>query len=208
MSLATAERAAICDTLDDVGPGRPTLCAGWSTGDLLAHLLVRERQPVAAAGIVIGPLASATERAMRGYDGTPWADRVNLLRSGPPLWSPFRVPAFDRIGNGGELFVHHEDVRRGEAGWGPRAADTERDGELWSLLGRMGKMLYRSSPVGVVLARPSGERIVAKQDDRSVTITGEPGELVLHGFGRDAVRVEVDGDPADVAALGSVSRGV
>jgi uncharacterized protein (TIGR03085 family) len=208
MSLATAERAAICDTLDDVGPGRPTLCAGWSTGDLLAHLLVRERQPVAAAVIVIGPLASATERAMRGYDGTPWADRVNLLRSGPPLWSPFRVPAFDRIGNGGELFVHHEDVRRGEAGWGPRAADAERDGELWSLLGRMGKMLYRSSPVGVVLARSSGERIVAKQNERSVTITGEPGELLLHGFGRDAVRVEVDGDPADVAALGSVSRGV
>ena len=51
-------------------------------------------------------------------------------------------------------------------------------------------MLYRSSPVGVVLARPSGERVVAKQADRSVTITGEPGELVLHGFGRDAVRVE------------------
>ncbi|MBV9920752.1 MAG: TIGR03085 family protein [Pseudonocardia sp.] len=208
MSLATAERAAICDTLDEVGPGRPTLCAGWSTGDLLAHLLVRERQPVAAAGIVIGPLAPVTERAMRGYDGTPWADRVNLLRSGPPLWSPFRLPAFDRLGNGGELFVHHEDVRRGEAGWGPRAGDAERDGELWSLLGRMGKMLYRSSPVGVVLARPSGQRIVAKQDHRSVTITGEPGELVLHGFGRDAVRVEVDGDPADVAALGSVSRGV
>ncbi len=69
-------------------------------------------------------------------------------------------------------------------------------------------MLYRSSPVGVVLARPSGERIGAKPGERSVTITGEPGELVLHGFGRSAVQVEVDGDPADVAALGSVSRGV
>ena len=72
----------------------------------------------------------------------------------------------------------------------------------------MGKMLYRSSPVGVVLARPSGQRIVAKQADRSVTITGEPGELVLHGFGRSAVRVETDGDPADVAALAAASRGI
>ena len=53
-----------------------------------------------------------------------------------------------------------------------------------------------------------GERIVAKQADRSVTITGEPGELVLHGFGRYAVRVEIDGDPADVAALGAASRGI
>jgi hypothetical protein len=31
---------------------------------------------------------------------------------------------------------------------------------------------------------------------------------VLHAFGRSAVQVEVEGDPADVAALGSVSRGV
>jgi len=177
MSLATAERAAICDTFDTLGPDRATLCAGWNTADLLAHLLVRERQPAAAAGIVIGPLAGVTEHAMRGYATTPWADRVQLLRAGPPLWSPFRVPAFDRIGNGGELFVHHEDARRGEPGWAPRPPD-------------------------------AGERVVAKQADQSVTITGEPGELVLHGFGRDAVRVEIEGDPADVAALGSVSRGV
>jgi uncharacterized protein (TIGR03085 family) len=208
MSLATAERAAICDTLDAVGPDRPTLCEGWTTTDLLAHLLVRERRPLAAAGIVLSPMASVTEKAMRGYATTPWADRVNLLRGGAPLWSPFRVPAFDRLGNGGELFVHHEDVRRGEPGWAPRPADTERDAELWSMLGRMGRMMYRTSPVGVILARPSGERIAAKAGERSVTITGEPAELVLHAFGRSAVQVEIDGDPADVAALGSVSRGV
>jgi uncharacterized protein (TIGR03085 family) len=208
MTLATAERAAICDTFDAVGPDRPTLCAGWTTADLLAHLLVRERQPAAAVGIVVAPLASVTEHAMRGYNSTPWADRVNLLRGGPPLWSPFRVPAFDRLGNGAELFVHHEDVRRGEPGWEPRPPDSARDGELWSALARMGRMLYKSSPVGVTLVRPSGERIVAKAGERSVTITGEPAELVLHGFGRDAVRVEVDGDPTDVTALGSASRGV
>jgi uncharacterized protein (TIGR03085 family) len=208
MSLATAERAAICDTFDAVGPDRTTLDAGWTTGDLLAHLLVRERQPLAAAGIMLAPLASVTEKAMRGYATTPWADRVNLLRGGPPLWSPFRIPAFDRLGNGAELFVHHEDVRRGEPGWSPRPADAERDAELWSVLGRMGRMMYKSSPVGVILARPSGERVVAKSGERSVTITGEPSELVLHAFGRSEVQVELDGDAADVAALGSVSRSV
>ncbi len=206
MSLATAERAAICDTFDAVGPDRATLCAGWTTADLLAHILVRERQPIAAAGIMLAPMASVTDKAMRGYATTPWADRVNLLRRGAPLWSPFRIPALDRLANGGELFVHHEDVRRSEAGWVPRPADAERDGELWSMLGRMGRMLYRSSPVGVVLARPSGERIAAKAGERSVTITGEPAELVLYGFGRSAVQVEIEGDPADVAALGSASR--
>lgn len=208
MSLATAERAAICDTLDAVGPGRSTLCEGWTTADLLAHLLVRERQPLAAAGIVLAPLASVTDKAMRGYDAVPWAERVDLLRRGAPLWSPFRVPALDRLGNGGELFVHHEDVRRGEPGWSPRPAEAERDAELWALLGRMGKILYKSSPVGVVLARPSGERIAAKPGERSVTITGEPAELVLHGFGRNAVDVAIDGAPADVTALTAVSRGI
>jgi len=74
MSLATAERAAICDTFDELGPDRATLCAGWNTADLLAHLLVRERQPAAAAGIVIGPLAGVTRHAMRSYATTPWAD--------------------------------------------------------------------------------------------------------------------------------------
>jgi hypothetical protein len=69
-------------------------------------------------------------------------------------------------------------------------------------------MLYRGSPVGVVLVRPSGERVAAKAGEHSVTIMGEPAELVLHAFGRSAVQVEVEGDAADVAALGSVSRGV
>lgn len=208
MSLATAERAALGATFDQVGPDRPTLCGGWTTADLLAHLLVRERQPLAAVGIVAAPLASLTERAMRGYDATPWAERVDLFRGGAPLWSPFRIPALDRVGNGGELFVHHEDVRRGEPGWAPRAADPERDGELWSLLGRMARLLYKRSNVGVVLVRPTGERIVAKAEERSVTITGEVAELVLHGFGRDAVQVEIDGDPADVATLRAAPRGV
>lgn len=41
MSLATTERSAICDAFLAAGPDRPTLCAGWTTRDLLAHLLVR-----------------------------------------------------------------------------------------------------------------------------------------------------------------------
>lgn len=207
MSLATAERAALCDTFDQAGPERPTLCDGWTTTDLLAHLLVRERQPLAAGGIVLGFLAPVTERAMRGYGKQPWAERIDLLRGGPPPWSPFRLPRAAEIGNQGEFFVHHEDVRRAQPGWVPRPADPERDGELWALLSRSARLLYRRSPVGVALVRPSGERIEAKKGDRSVTITGEPAELVLHTFGRDAVRVQFDGDPADVAALRAMKRG-
>jgi uncharacterized protein (TIGR03085 family) len=207
MSLASRERAALSDELDRVGPDRPTLCTGWTTRDLLAHLLVRERQPLAAGGIMIPALSAVTERAMNGYRDMPWADAVQLFRDGPQAWSPMRIERVDAAANGVEFFVHHEDVRRGEPGWEPREADEKRDGELWAGARRMG-MLLRRSPVGVVLARPSGERYVVKTGPGVVTVVGEPGELVLFAFGRDAVQVELQGEPSDIEALTGTPRGV
>ncbi len=207
MTLAILERAALSAELERVGPDRPTLCAGWTTRDLLAHLLVRERQPWAAAGIMVPALAGVTERAMRGYDALPWTEAVALFRGGPQAWSPLRIGRVDAVANGVEFFVHHEDVRRGEPGWEPREPDEARDGALWAGARRMAA-LYRRSPVGVVLARPSGERYVVRTGPGVVTVVGEPGELVLFAFGRDAARVELQGEPADVEALARASRGV
>src|ERR671914_1299617 len=147
MSLASRERAALSDELERVGPDRPTLCAGWTTRDLLAHLLVRERQPLAAPGIMIPALAAVTERAMRGYHDLPWAEAVQLFRGGPQAWSPMRIGSVDAAADGAEFFVHHEDVRRGEPGWEPRDPDGGRDAELWALVIRLGRGLYRRSPV-------------------------------------------------------------
>src|SRR5262245_9679824 len=45
-SFYRRERAALCDLLDRVGPDRPTLCEGWTTNDLAAHLWVRESDPL------------------------------------------------------------------------------------------------------------------------------------------------------------------
>jgi uncharacterized protein (TIGR03085 family) len=208
VSLASDERAALADALEQAGPDRPTLCGGWTTRDLLAHLLVRECMPWAAPGILVPALAPLTERAMRGYAGTPWPDLVEQLRAGPPLWSPYRIGPVDELVNGAEFFVHHEDVRRGEPGWEPRAPDAARDAALWTLLGRIGRLLHRHSPVGVVLARPDGARRVVRDGPGPVTLGGEPGELLLHAFGRDAVRVEPSGSPADVAALAAARRGL
>ncbi|MCX6466019.1 MAG: TIGR03085 family metal-binding protein [Pseudonocardiales bacterium] len=208
MSLASDERAALCLELDRVGPDRPTLCEGWTTRDLLAHLLVRERAPWAAAGIAVKPLAGITERAMASWAGTPWTEMVDLLRVGAPLWSPYRIGTVDALVNGAEFFVHHEDVRRGEPGWEPRPPDPVRDEQLWTLLGRMGRVLYRSSPVGVTVRRSPSDQKVLTSGSRTVILLGEPGELVLHAFGRDAVRVEVEGEPADVTAFAATSRGI
>ncbi|GAA1325254.1 TIGR03085 family metal-binding protein [Pseudonocardia xinjiangensis] len=208
MTLASSERAAISDELERVGPDRPTLCEGWTTRHLLAHLLVRERQPWAAPGIVVPALAPLTERAMHGYDTTPWAEMVAQLRAGAPVWSPYRIGKLDEVANGVEFFVHHEDIRRGEPGWEPRAADPTRDARLWAAVTRMGRALYRRTPTGIVLRRPSGEQHVVKTGSGLVTIVGEPGELVLHAFGRDAVRVELEGDTPDVESVAAAQRGV
>ncbi len=208
MNLATAERAAICDEFDRVGPEVPTLCGEWDTRELLAHLLVRERKPWASAGIVVPALASLTASATASYASMPWAGMVGQLRGGAPVWSPFRIGAVDGLANGAEYFVHHEDVRRGRPGWEPRPPDTARDDALWALLQRMGRLLHRGSPVGIVVRRPSGGSHVLRAGPGVVTIVGEPAELVLHAFGRDAVRIELEGEPSDVAALASTSRGL
>ncbi len=194
------ERAAICDEFERAGPDRPTLCEGWNSRDLLAHLLVRERQPWAASGIMISALAPITDKAMAGYADTAWPNMIDELRKGPPPWSPYRIGKVDEVGNGAEYFVHHEDLRRGEAGWEPRAADVNRDAQLWGLLSSMARILFRRTNVGVVLQRPEGAQQVVSTGQGLVTVVGDPGELVLHAFGRDAARVEIKGLPADVEA--------
>jgi uncharacterized protein (TIGR03085 family) len=208
VSLATTERAALCDELDRSGPDRPTLCEGWTTRDLLAHLLVRERQPWAAPGILVSALAPITDRAMNGYADTPWQEMISDLREGPPAWSPYRVGKVDEFANGAEFFVHHEDVRRGEPGWEPRPPDEARDAALWTLLGRMGRLLFRRSPVGVVVRGADGAVQVVRTGPGMVTIVGEPAELVLHAFGREACRVELEGAAADLDGYRKSGRGL
>lgn len=208
VSLATDERAAICAEFERSGPDRPTLCEGWNARDLLTHLLVRERQPWNAAGILVPALSGVTEKAMDSYASQAWPNMIDDLRKGPPGWSPFKLGKVDEIANGGEFVVHHEDLRRGEPGWEPRPSEPERDGQLWHLLSSQAKLLFRRSPVGVVLQRPEGVQQVVATGFGLVTVVGEPTELVLHAFGRDAARVEIQGSPADVEAYRAAPSGM
>ena len=41
MSLAQSERAGLAGDLDRLGPDAPTLDKGWTTNDLLTHMLLR-----------------------------------------------------------------------------------------------------------------------------------------------------------------------
>jgi uncharacterized protein (TIGR03085 family) len=207
VSVAKAERQALCDLFDELGPDEPTLCAGWQTRDMAAHLVLRERRPDAAPGILLKPLAGYTKRVQDSLAGKPFPELVDQVRSGPPRYMPTAIGAVDDLVNTSEFFVHHEDVRRGQPGWEPRPPDAKRDAALWAALSRGARLFLRRSPVGVVLSH--GDRTVtAKRGPNTVTISGEPGELLLFAFGRDEVRLEFDGEQSAIARVQGLTRGL
>ncbi|HTQ94607.1 MAG TPA: TIGR03085 family metal-binding protein [Streptosporangiaceae bacterium] len=204
MSYSREERLALCALLDETGPDAPTLCEGWTTGDLAAHLVLRERRPDAAAGVAGGPLAGYTARVQqRLKQRIPFPDLVRIIRSGPPRLSVMALPGMDERVNAVEFFVHHEDVRRGADGWEPRALGSGESDMLWDRL-RMARFMLRKAPVGVELARDGGApyRITAKNATPAVTVVGSPAELTLWVMGRRAAaRVRMDGIQAAVTKL-------
>lgn len=207
-TVAARERRALCDLMDQLGPEAATLCAGWTTRDLAAHLILRESRMDAAPGILLSVMAGYTARVQRSLVRRPWPKLVEQVRNGPPRWSPYRLPGMGDRANTIEFFVHHEDVRRAQPGWRPRTPDERRARALWSLLGKAAWLLYRRSPVGVVLRTPQGWQHTARRAARSVVLVGSPEELTLHAFGRDRVVVAVQGDQVDVAGLQSSHRGL
>ena len=210
MSYSREERLALCALLEKTGPDAPTLCAGWTTGDLAAHLVLREYRPDAAAGVLGGPLAGHTARVQRRIrERTPFPDLVQMIRSGPPRLSFLAIPGIDERTNAVEYFVHHEDVRRGVPDWEPREVSSGESGMLWHRL-RTARWMLRRAPVGVELAREDAGadgqayRITAKNATPTVTVVGTPAELTMWVMGRTtAARVRLDGTEAAVSKLTS-----
>jgi len=208
VSYSRDERLALAALLEETGPGAPTLCAGWQTGDLAAHLVLRERRPDAAAGVLGGPLAGHTARVQRRLsERMTFAQLVQAFRNGPPRLSPFAVPGMDERANTVEYFVHYEDVRRAGPGWEPTDVAPGLSEELWRRL-KMARFLLRKAPVGVELARDSGGdgagpyRVTVKNATPVVTVIGSPAELTMWTTGRtSAANVRFDGTDAAIAEL-------
>jgi len=94
-SFASIERARLVEALRAAGPDAPTLCEGWTTRDLAAHLVARERRADSGPGLVLGPFSGWTERVRRQYAARDFEELVRLVASGPPLLSPFSLPGAD-----------------------------------------------------------------------------------------------------------------
>jgi uncharacterized protein (TIGR03085 family) len=199
------ERAALCDTLEKYGADAPTLCAGWMTLDLAAHLVAREARSDAAVGLVFPPLAKHLQHVMDRYKTRGYETLVAMLRTGPP-WMHRTGPL--ATANVNENFVHHEDVRRA-SGEGPRAIDPEMDAILWRMLGfgaRMSKKAFKGA--ALTLRTPDDRARPVSADGPAVTMTGATGELTLYMAGRkDAAEVTIDGDPVAVAIVHAAKLG-
>jgi uncharacterized protein (TIGR03085 family) len=199
---AQRERLLLADLLESAGPAAPTLCEGWTTRDLAAHVVVRERRSDAAVGQLVPQLAARLERIRQEFAQKPYQELIQLIRTGPPRLSPFALKQIDEAANTVEFYVHAEDVRRAQPDWSPREVDPVFADALWSRLERSARLLGRKAPVGLVLRRPDGRTAVAHKGLPVVTVTGEPGELTLFAFGRtEAAQVEAEGDKDAVAKL-------
>ena len=93
--FARDERLALSETLRRVGPGSAdTLCGDWTTAQLVAHLVLRERSVVEAAGRL--PVASPAPPRRRRWSTTwprsaPYDELVDAFERGP-RWSEVRGP--------------------------------------------------------------------------------------------------------------------
>jgi uncharacterized protein (TIGR03085 family) len=192
------ERLALAALLEETGPDAPTLCAGWQTRDLAAHVVVRERRPDAGVGMLGGPLAGYTARVQQGYLGRySYPELIAMFRGGPPRLSPFAIPGADEAANTVEYFVHHEDVRRAAEGWTERDLPPGESDALWKRL-KSARLFLRGAPTGVALVRDGGETpaavIEAKTAPQRVEVLGTPAELTLWSMGRvSAANVTFEG---------------
>jgi uncharacterized protein (TIGR03085 family) len=198
-----AERARLSDLLDELGPDAPTLLAPWTTRDIAAHLIARERDYIAGPGLVLpGPWGRLAERRRQALARKDFTWLVATLRCGPPPGF-FRIGWVRQVANLNEFFVHQEDVRRAN-GRGPRVNERAMDEALWRNVSRARWFLARRlRGAGLELQWAGTAKTVrARRGEPMARIAGPPGELLLYLFGRqEAAQVEVSGPDAATEAV-------
>jgi uncharacterized protein (TIGR03085 family) len=198
--ISRVERAVLCDLFEQVGPSAPTLCEGWDTHHLVAHLRGREsRNPLRSLVAAVPKLGDrSVDDIVAHHD---YAELVDAVRHGPPSPTLYSVSRLEPLLNGLEYFIHHEDVRRAPAGWEPRTLPRWAEDQIWARALGVAKLTTRRGPTGVILERTDTAASARVSKGDAVTIRGLPSEITLYLSGRRASsRAELRGSPADVAA--------
>jgi len=207
-SLNRSERISLAHAFAQAGEKQATLCEGWNTKDLLVHLIIRERRPDTAAGIVFPFLKSWREKVERDLASRSYDELIQTFKSGPGALSPFALPGVDNFANLIEFVIHHEDVRRAQPNWQPRVGIEELQLEIKRRLPKFSLLALRRSPVGVVMLDGTGQQIWLKRGNTTVELHGEPIEILLYLSGRQPhAQVSLHGSPAAIATFERVKFG-
>jgi uncharacterized protein (TIGR03085 family) len=211
--LRRLERASLCQTLREVGPDAPTLCARWSAADVTAHVVASERGwglpmvvgyglrrvlPVEVTLRAMDSLRGLSDRQLERTKAHGWDWLLGRLVAGPPV--PYRLASVAPI-RLIEEWIHHEDVRRAND-LALRAPSVDLNEALWQAgMVLTGFPEFLPARAGLEIVLPDG-RSHRLGDPTRVRLEGEPGELLLFLAGRtSAAEVSVTGDQAVSRAI-------
>lgn len=180
-SVDALERQRLCDLILVLGPDAPTLCGDWRTGDLAAHIVLRDHfRRTSAASIARKRQGSFPELVAEVQAGPPW---------------PWKIPYLGARANAFEFIVHHEDVRRAN-GYKPRTNIPEVERLAWELCRWFGRRLARAvRPYSLeIKAIDFGAKLY--RDSDPVVLRGRPVDLLLYLAGRQsAAEIAFSGPP-------------
>jgi uncharacterized protein (TIGR03085 family) len=209
--FAASERDALADLLQRVGPEAPTLCEGWTTRDLAAHLVLRASRADAVGGIIVAALRPRLDRVQERIAARPWEKLVAQVRR-RPFWAP---GGLDERLNLVEYLVHHEDIRRAQPDWKPRELAEDAARALWPGVKLRARLALRRTPARVSVSGPgqpepvTGGRKDLPPQAPTVELAGEPAELLLFLFGRQAhAHVSLRGPDEITARMQTARYGV
>ena len=192
MALARAEREDLLDLLGTLTPEQwraPSLCAGWSVHDVVAHVLSYEelgpRQLAARFARGSFRFGRVNAVGLREYADRSPAELTDLLRR-------HLTPTGLTAGLGGAIaltdgLIHHQDIRR-PLGL-PRAVPAER------VRPALRTALFAPTLLGVVRVRDV--RLVATDLDwtfgRGPEVRGTAEALLMAVAGRRGIAAELSG---------------
>ena len=201
-ALVAAERDRLVEVLSDLDDGgwaTPSLCAGWTVRDVVAHLLMAYELSVPRFLVLMVPARFSFDRMAHGWavrDRRGPAELLDVLATLPGR--AFNVPGAPPEAPLSHLVMHAEDVHRplrSGAHAGPEAADTTLD----QLTGRMQGLLGAGALDGLALASSDtpwrhgdGATVEATSSALLVTLGGRTAALdELEGPGADLLRTRV-----------------
>lgn len=201
-----AERDALAESLDAVGPHAPTACGDWTSFDLAAHVVASERgtgllaycvRTLAARGVPFHPdprpvnLAIARQRR----DGYP-ALVSRLRRDCPRLLASTAVTASTLF----ELWMHHDDLT--SANSLVHGAPTHLALAIPSLMRYQAKRLPKAQ---LILRTTDKHEMRFGSDDAPAAVISGPATVLVRWLAgrRSAASLNIDADDVIADQLGT-----